>query len=69
MTGLIVACQDEDGKRLVLSDWSELSLTESTPRESTTTVVEPAEVPGLLAERFGLCGWERNADGRLVKAS
>ena len=68
VTGLVVARQGEDGRRLVLSDWSDLSLTESTPRDSSTTPVEPGEVPGLLADRFGLSGWERGVDGRIARA-
>jgi N-hydroxyarylamine O-acetyltransferase len=66
VSGLIVARQFDDGTRLAMSDWSELSLTESTPAASTTTALDPSEIPDLLTERFGLAGWTRDTDGRLV---
>jgi N-hydroxyarylamine O-acetyltransferase len=67
VTGLRVSSQDADGRRTILSDWDELALTEQTPASLTTTPVEPAQIPGLLAERFELEGFVLDADGRVVR--
>ena len=68
VTGLIVVAQTADGTRTSLSDWNGLSLTEQRPQGSLVTAVEWAEVPELLASRFGLPGFELGPDGRLVRA-
>ena len=67
VTGLIVTTQRADGTRVALSDWGGLELTERTPSGSSATALEPADVPALLAERFGLSGFALGADGRLVR--
>jgi N-hydroxyarylamine O-acetyltransferase len=55
VTHLIVALQQPDGTRVSLSDRTgELVLVERTPDHATTTPVDRAQVPALLAERFGL---------------
>jgi N-hydroxyarylamine O-acetyltransferase len=65
VTGLVVAIQDAEGKRSVLSDWSgELALTERTPTGTSATTVTIEMLPGLLAERFGLSGFELDGEGR-----
>ncbi len=69
VTGLIVAAQTHDGARTVLSDWSELALTERTPAGATVTPVERDAVPELLATRFALPGYTVGADGRLIAAA
>jgi N-hydroxyarylamine O-acetyltransferase len=57
VTGLIVVAQRLDGSRLTLSDWQDLSLTEETPAGASVRPVEPSEVDGLIAARFGLDGF------------
>ena len=65
VTGLVVAIQDAEGKRSVLSDWGgELTLTERTPTATSATTVTMEMVPGLLEERFGLGGFELDGEGR-----
>lgn len=56
VTGLIVSAQRADGRRLSLSDWDGLSLTEETPAGASVRAVEPGDVSGLIAEHFGLNG-------------
>jgi N-hydroxyarylamine O-acetyltransferase len=65
--GLVVAVHDADGGRAVLSDWAgSLRLMEQSPAQETVTEVQRAAIPELLAERFGLPGWELDDDGRPV---
>lgn len=66
VSGLVVAGQREDGMRIALTDRDGLALTERTPAHSTVTPLLPAEVPALLAERFGLAGFALAPDGRLM---
>jgi N-hydroxyarylamine O-acetyltransferase len=68
VTGLIVSVDSADGRRLSLSDWGGLVLTEATPADATVTPVERSAIPSLLAERFGLPGFAVRADGRVVPA-
>ncbi len=66
VTGLIVCAHRRDGSRLLLSDWSGLSLTEQRGgSKDATSPVTIDQVPGLLAERFGLFGFTAK-DGRIV---
>jgi N-hydroxyarylamine O-acetyltransferase len=65
VTGLIVSTQAADGTRTLLSDWSELALTEQTPSGATTRPLARDEVPELLATRFGLPGFALDEDGRI----
>lgn len=67
--GLVVTVHNEAGHHSTLSDWSgELRLREATPEGEAVTVVQRAELPALLAERFGLGGWALDERGRLVPA-
>ncbi len=68
VTGLIVALQGGDGTRVSLSDWTGLSLTEQTPDHRQVTAVQPGQIPGLLADRFGLPGFAIDQRGRVVRA-
>ena len=69
VTGLIVARQDRDGLRTTVSDWAGLVLAESAPDGASSAVeVERAELPALLAERFGLPGFVLDERDRLVPA-
>jgi N-hydroxyarylamine O-acetyltransferase len=68
VSGLSVGIQDIDGARAWLSDWHGLALLERTPSGTKQTPVTIEEVPALLAERFGLEGFELDSDGRLVPA-
>jgi N-hydroxyarylamine O-acetyltransferase len=65
VTGLVVSSQDAGGRRLVLSDWGGLALTERTASRTEVRTLERPEVPELLASRFGLEGFELCPDGRL----
>jgi hypothetical protein len=67
--GLIAAIQAADGSRALLSDWDGLSLTEQTPEAVKVTPVEQADVPELLAARFGLPGYAMGDGGRLHRAA
>lgn len=69
VTGLIVAAHRRDGTRIILSDWTELSLAEQAPGETTVAPVARPEIPGLLEERFGLGGFTLDAAGRVALAS
>jgi hypothetical protein len=55
----------------MLSDWGEgLALTEERPDgETRVTATARAEIPGLLAERFGLPGFALDDEGRVVLAA
>jgi N-hydroxyarylamine O-acetyltransferase len=66
VTGLIASKHRSDGLRTSLSSWGGLALTEQTPAGSNVTPVAPDAVPELLAEHFGLSGFQLGADGRLV---
>ena len=68
VTGLIVSTQDAEGTRTTLSDWNGLTLREETAAGAKVTAVTRAEIPQLLATRFGLPGYELDADGRVVAA-
>ena len=67
VAGFLVSRQWPDGRRLILSDWGELALVERTPDATVATPVEREQVPALLAERFGLAGFELGEDGRLAR--
>jgi N-hydroxyarylamine O-acetyltransferase len=55
VTGLIVSTQRPDGTRVSLSDWQGGPLlTEETPAGRSVLAVEPDEVGGIIATRFGL---------------
>jgi N-hydroxyarylamine O-acetyltransferase len=69
VTGLIAGIQGIDGSHTMLSDWGGLALTEDTPTGNTVTPVEQADVPELLAARFGLTGFAIGPDGRLARAT
>jgi N-hydroxyarylamine O-acetyltransferase len=58
VTGLIVSVQRPDGTRVSLSDWEGLSLDEETPTRRLVRAVDPSEVAGLIATRFGLDGFD-----------
>jgi N-hydroxyarylamine O-acetyltransferase len=64
--GLSVGIQAAEGGRAWLSDWNGLTLVESTPTGAEQTPVRMAEVPALLAERFGLDGFTLGPDAELV---
>jgi N-hydroxyarylamine O-acetyltransferase len=67
VTGLMVASQSSDGTRTSLSDWGGLALSRKTPSTATSSPVGRDQVPGLLAEHFGLAGFTLGDDGRLVR--
>ncbi len=67
VTGFLVARRWADGRRLILSDWGELTLLERTPQGTAATSPAPEEIPALLAECFELPGFELGADGRLSR--
>lgn len=69
VTGFLVSRQWRDGRRMILSDWGELSLVERTPARTQVTPVTIEQVPALLERRFGLAGFELGADGRLARVA
>jgi hypothetical protein len=69
VTGLIASARSHDGALTLLSDWSELALTEQTPAQTTVTPVVRDAVPHLLATRLSLPGFTLAVDGRLVPAN
>lgn len=68
VTGLTVGAHRADGTRLWLSDWDGLTLTEQTPAGSRVTEHARQEIPGLLAERFGLAGFALDSEERVTLA-
>jgi N-hydroxyarylamine O-acetyltransferase len=68
VTGLIVSIQAPDGTRTTLSDWDGLALAERTPAGGSRVDVDRRQVPALLAERFGLDGFELDEHGVLAPA-
>jgi N-hydroxyarylamine O-acetyltransferase len=68
VTNLMVVAQHPDGTRAVLSDRGELALSERTPSGETVAPVTREQIPSLLAERFGLCDYTLDGDGRVVRA-
>ncbi len=66
VSGFLVSRQWADGRRLALSDWGELALIERTAMTEHREPVARADLPGLLAERFGLPGFGLGEHGRLV---
>ncbi len=67
VSGILVSRQWQDGRRLVLSDWGDLSLVDRTATATESTPVEREQVPGLLASHFGLHGFALGPDGRLTR--
>jgi N-hydroxyarylamine O-acetyltransferase len=68
VTGLVAAAQHPDGTRVSLSDWGDLALTVRTPAATEVTPVSREEIPGLLADQFGLRGFALGPNGRVVAA-
>jgi N-hydroxyarylamine O-acetyltransferase len=66
---LIVGVRDDDGTVTLLSDWSELSLSEQTPAGVTVTLLEREAIPELLATRFSLPGFALGPGGRVVRVA
>jgi N-hydroxyarylamine O-acetyltransferase len=55
VTGVIVSRRPEDGSSEILSNWSgELVLVTETPEGSTSIPISQADLPELIASRFGL---------------
>jgi arylamine N-acetyltransferase len=69
VTGLIVSIQAHDGARTTLSSWDGLALTEQSPAATKLTPLSGREVPRLLADRFGLPGFELGPDDRIVSTA
>ena len=66
VTGLLVARRHADGTRVSLSDRVGLTLVHAAPHGRTVTPVNWPEVPGLLADRFGLPGFALGPGNRLI---
>jgi N-hydroxyarylamine O-acetyltransferase len=67
VSGLVASIQDSAGKRSVLTDrGGQLTLSERTPQSTTSSPVRIEMLPQLLAQRFGLPGFELDAQGRPV---
>jgi N-hydroxyarylamine O-acetyltransferase len=67
VTGLIVAAQRLDGRRVMLSDWNGLALVRQTPAERAVTEIDREEIPDLLETEFGLEGFALSPEGRVVR--
>jgi N-hydroxyarylamine O-acetyltransferase len=67
VTGFLATRQWRDGRRLILTDWGELTLIERTATETVSTPVTREQVPRLLAERLELPGFELDAAGRVTR--
>jgi N-hydroxyarylamine O-acetyltransferase len=68
VSGLIVSVSHDDGRRDALYDSAGLLLNvASSPAGTTTTEVQREAVPSLLAQRFGLPGFELGPDGKVVR--
>ncbi len=68
VNGFLVSRQWSDGRRLALSDWGGPALIEATPEQQRRTVLSREEIPGLLADRFGLPGFRLDEGARLLRA-
>jgi N-hydroxyarylamine O-acetyltransferase len=68
VTGLLIGTQHSDGTRTLLSDWSELALSEQTPAGTTVTPLARGDIPRLLDTHFGLPGFALDEAGRVVVA-
>jgi N-hydroxyarylamine O-acetyltransferase len=69
VTGLIVGIRSDNGTGTLLSDWSELSLSEHTPTSTSVTPLQREAIPELLATRFTLPGFVLDADERIVRVA
>jgi N-hydroxyarylamine O-acetyltransferase len=67
VTGFLATRQWRDGRRLILTDWGELTLIERTAAETVSTPVTREQVPRLLAERLELPGFELDVAGRVTR--
>ncbi|HVA19836.1 MAG TPA: arylamine N-acetyltransferase [Solirubrobacteraceae bacterium] len=67
VTGFLATRHWPDGRRLILSDWGELTMIERTAAETVRTPLRREQVPGLLAERLDLPGFELDAAGRITR--
>jgi N-hydroxyarylamine O-acetyltransferase len=64
--GLIAAVHHPDGRRESISDWSgPLELRIQSPDHTQVSQSPRKAIPGLLAERFALSGFELGTDGRV----
>lgn len=67
VSGLIVCINHDDGRREAMSDWSgPLQLTSASPAGADATDCPREEISALLADRFGLPGFDLGPDGRVV---
>jgi len=69
VTGLMIGSQTDDGERLSLRDWDGLTLSRQTPAGTRAEPLAREEIPGVLAERFGLEGFALDSQGRVTLAS
>jgi N-hydroxyarylamine O-acetyltransferase len=70
VTSLIAGTQDASGRLVSLHDRSGgFKLTDQTPERTSITPVALAEVPALLASRFGLPGFGLGDDGRILRTA
>ena len=67
VSGLIVCTNHSDGRREIMCDWSgELEVKVISPTSITEIKAARSAIPSLLADRFGLPGFEIDGTGRVV---
>jgi hypothetical protein len=67
VTGLIVAVNQSDGTRVVLSDREGLRLARHAPASSDVSRPAHREIPALLETVFGLPGFALGDNGRVTR--
>jgi N-hydroxyarylamine O-acetyltransferase len=68
VSGFLISRQWPDGRGLVMSDWGELALVETSPARQRAQPIDRARLPEVLAERFELPGFVLEESGRLARA-
>ena len=68
--GLIASIHHPDGRREAISDWSGALQATTISPEGVQTTERPREaIPALLADRFGLPGFELDSSGRVAASN
>ncbi len=68
VTNLMLGSQTVDGTRLSLREWDGLQLIRQTPAGTSAEPLVREQIPGVLAEHFGLEGFALDDQGRVTLA-